>query len=94
MVVLLGMLFVAILGSLLLRPRPPRAQPNVLWITVDSLRPDHLGCYGYERAHSPNIDAYIIIVRPIWLTPGVQRVFETIQPPQLLMVVLVHVPQC
>ncbi len=33
-----------------------RSRPNVLWITVDSLRPDHLGCYGYGPAHTPAID--------------------------------------
>jgi arylsulfatase A-like enzyme len=30
---------------------------RVLYIDVDSLRPDHLGCYGYERRTSPHIDA-------------------------------------
>lgn len=29
---------------------------NVMIIVIDSLRPDHLGCYGYERNTSPNID--------------------------------------
>jgi len=33
---------------------PPR--PNVLLITVDSLRADHLGCYGYDRETTPNLD--------------------------------------
>jgi arylsulfatase A-like enzyme len=32
-------------------------QPNVLFITMDSLRHDHLGCCEYEPAHTPNIDA-------------------------------------
>lgn len=30
---------------------------RVLLIDVDSLRPDHLSCYGYERETSPNIDS-------------------------------------
>jgi arylsulfatase A-like enzyme len=29
---------------------------RVLYIDIDTLRPDHLGCYGYPRATSPNID--------------------------------------
>lgn len=30
---------------------------NILFVIVDTLRPDHLGCYGYERPTSPNLDA-------------------------------------
>jgi len=30
---------------------------RVLLVDIDSLRPDHLGCYGYERATSPTIDS-------------------------------------
>jgi len=29
---------------------------RILYIDCDSLRPDHLGCYGYHRDTSPNID--------------------------------------
>lgn len=31
-------------------------RPNVVLIAVDSLRADHLGCYGYKYPTSPNID--------------------------------------
>jgi choline-sulfatase len=33
------------------------AQPNVVVITIDTLRADHLGCYGYKQIRTPNIDA-------------------------------------
>jgi arylsulfatase A-like enzyme len=39
----------------------PQAEPtpkNIIFILVDTLRADHLGVYGYERATSPNVDAF------------------------------------
>src|SRR5204863_1971875 len=30
---------------------------NVVFITIDTLRPDHLGCYGDKQIRTPNIDA-------------------------------------
>lgn len=34
----------------------PHRRPNVLLISVDTLRADHLSCYGYERRTSPRLD--------------------------------------
>jgi arylsulfatase A-like enzyme len=31
---------------------------NVILVSIDTLRPDHLGCYGYEREISPAIDQF------------------------------------
>jgi len=47
-------LLIAILGLLFGCSEPPPARPpNILLITVDTLRPDHLSPYGYQRATSP-----------------------------------------
>lgn len=34
----------------------PTPATNVVMIVIDTLRADHLGCYGHQRATSPNID--------------------------------------
>jgi choline-sulfatase len=34
----------------------PRARPNVLLISIDSLRADHVGALGYPKATTPTID--------------------------------------
>lgn len=38
-------------------PRPAGNGLNVLLVTIDTLRADHLGAYGYARATSPHMDA-------------------------------------
>jgi arylsulfatase A-like enzyme len=40
------------------RPPAPGRRMNVLLISIDALRRDHLGCYGYERLETPNIDRF------------------------------------
>jgi arylsulfatase A-like enzyme len=35
----------------------PGPAPNVVVITIDTLRADHLGCYGDKQIKTPNIDA-------------------------------------
>ena len=31
-------------------------KPNIILMGIDSLRADHLSCYGYEKKTSPHID--------------------------------------
>ncbi len=38
-------------------PAPDLERPNVLLITIDTLRSDHMGMYGYARDTTPRMDA-------------------------------------
>lgn len=69
-------------------PAPP-SKPNVVVITVDTLRADHLGCYGFEAARTPHIDAlasqgvraeHAIAATPITL-PSHATIFTGLYPP-------------
>ena len=46
------------LSLLLLTAARPASERNVILITVDTLRADHLGVYGYARNTSPNVDRF------------------------------------
>src|SRR5262245_54022150 len=49
---LLAFLFAFGLGS--------NVKPNIVLITIDTLRADHLGCYGYNQKTSPVIDQFAL----------------------------------
>lgn len=51
----LAVIFTAILTSAAAQPRNS-APPNIVLITIDTLRADHLHCYGYQQIRTPNID--------------------------------------
>ena len=63
---------------------------NVMIIAVDTLRPDHLGCYGYHADTSPNIDALAgegilfenVISQAPWTHPSFGTVFTSLYPSQ------------
>jgi arylsulfatase A-like enzyme len=50
----------SLVGSLLLSScgKRQRSATNIILISIDTLRADHLGCYGYRRDTSPNIDRF------------------------------------
>ncbi len=55
-----GLVLVAVTAVPSLAPQlsPHRSQrPNILLVSIDTLRADHVHCYGYERETTPNIDA-------------------------------------
>jgi arylsulfatase A-like enzyme len=62
--------------------------PNLVLITVDTLRADHLGCYGYSRPASPRIDhlaeSGLVFERAIsqapWTLPSIATLFTSLYP--------------
>jgi len=47
-----------LVSSTLLAQTPGRnTRPNVFLITIDTLRADHVGCYGYQQIQTPAMDA-------------------------------------
>jgi arylsulfatase A-like enzyme len=69
--------------------RPASRRNNVLVYLVDTLRADHLGCYGYERDTSPRLDAFAAdavlfedaLAQSSWTRSSVASLFTGRQPP-------------
>lgn len=67
---------------------PSNAKPNVLLITIDSLRPDHIGAYGYPLPTTPYIDKIAgegtlfknAISQGGWTSPAMVSIFTSIYP--------------
>ena len=38
--------------------RRSRRKPNILLVAIDSLRADHMSCYGYDRQTTPHLDRF------------------------------------
>lgn len=63
--------------------------PNILIISLDSLRPDHLSCYGYHLDTTPNIDGIAkegvlfkqVISEGNWSMPGAFSLHTSLYPP-------------
>jgi len=61
---------------------------NILLIVIDALRPDHLGCYGYQRETSPEIDKIAengvrfdkVISQSSWTKPAMASLLTATYP--------------
>jgi len=62
--------------------------PDLVLVTIDTLRADHLGAYGYERATSPNLDKLaskgVLFTRASapssWTKPSIASLFTSREP--------------
>mgnify|MGYP000060268771 CR=1 FL=1 len=76
-------------------PAPPagvppdlRDKPNVIWIVADTLRADHLSCYGYTESQTRHIDALArdgVLYRHMrsqapWTKPAVATMLTSLYP--------------
>ena len=83
---LVALAFVAMIAGCGEVPEPP----CVLMIAIDTLRPDHLGCYGYGRPTSPNLDELAsggvlfenAYSQAPWTLPSFASVFTSLYPTQ------------
>jgi len=64
--------------------------PNILLVVADTLRADHLGCYGYTKSASPYIDRFaessILFEKHFsnapWTKPSMGTLFTSLSPRQ------------
>ena len=78
---LLALLWVVGCGS-----EPPG---NVLLVTVDTLRADHVGTYGYERSTTPNVDRFFREGRVYARTYAT----SSFTPPSVVTILSGHLPK-
>jgi len=67
---------------------PSTDRPNVLLFLIDTVRQDHLSCYGYERKTTPNLDAFLpeavrfthLVPQSSWTRPSIASFFTSTYP--------------
>ncbi len=68
----------------------PAVRPNILFIMIDTLRADHVGCYGYSRPTTPSLDHLAtegvrleqMMSVSSWTMPSVGSMFTSLYPSQ------------
>ena len=67
--------------------KPALAHPDILFVLIDSIKASHLGCYGYGRDTTPNIDRFAkaecvrfetVIPGGSWTIPAVMTLFTSL----------------
>lgn len=68
--------------------KPALTHPDILFILIDSLKASHVGCYGYARDTTPNIDRFVreercvrfetVIPGGSWTMPAVMTLFTAL----------------
>lgn len=79
---------ITVLGICLFGLKTSRSSPNIIIIMIDTLRADHLGCFGYERNTTPNIDRLAseslnfkrAISASSWTPPSVTSILTGLYP--------------
>jgi arylsulfatase A-like enzyme len=67
---------------------PVSGRPNIVIYTIDALRADHLGCYGYQKPTSPQIDAFAsdatlfanLVAQSSWTKSTIASLFTGLLP--------------
>lgn len=63
------------------------SRPDILFVLIDSIKASHLGCYGYSRNTTPNIDRFAkeegvrfetVIPGGSWTVPSVMTLFTSL----------------
>ena len=84
------LLLLALLATWGCSPRESPRRPNVVVILLDTLRPDYLGFYGYEKEMAPFLaglaNESVVFERAFstssWTAPSTSSLFTSLYPPQ------------
>ena len=88
---LFAFLLLATRTGLCAAPAAERAErPNIVFIMIDTLRADHVGCYGYRRPTTPHLDLLAkegirfdqMVSASSWTMPAVGTMFTGLHPSQ------------
>jgi arylsulfatase A-like enzyme len=69
-------------------PATLRSKPNMIFLMIDTLRADHMGAYGYDKAVTPHLDALAAesilftnsLTQSSWTKPSVATMLTSLYP--------------